>query len=240
MPTEPAASPPPERTGPLTAAAPGNGRPFPFWVLQVTELVIAVVLVDVSVHVAGGDLLVAVGGVLAVLAVSAQGPIGLVRLCPQRLHVALAVVAGALAAAAPLVPALRPDVEGIIVIEFAAIGLIRVATLTRTAEYRVGVPGSRRRTGGRETGPVIDATASVVASRNDSAAADPDEHGRDPEGESAARRAGRAAGAAAASGRRLAATHRPAAEAGVKRSIRHAGRWAGRLASRMADPESGR
>lgn len=204
------------------------GRPFPFWVLQLAELIAAVVLVEVSVHVRGGGTLIATSVALALLAALAQGPLGLLRICPQRLHVALVVVVAALAAGAPAVPALRPDIEGIIVLEFAAVGLIRVATLTRTSEQAGGTSRNRRRA------PVIDTTASVV---------DPAARSRPPTGtsgassargaptESAARRAGRTAGAAAASGRRLAATHRPTAEAHLKRSIRGAGRWAGRFTS---------
>ena len=44
------------------------------------------------------------------------------------------VLAGVIALA-PLVPAMRPDIEGIIVVEFGAVGLFRVATLTRTGPF---------------------------------------------------------------------------------------------------------
>ncbi len=228
-------------TGASDGSSPGTGptrqRPFPFWVLQLSELVIALVLVDVSVHVRGGSVLVAAAVVFAGLAVTAQGPLGLVRVCPPRLHLVLTVTAGALAAAAPVVPALRPDIEGIVVLEFAAVGLIRVATLTRTPEYRGGVPGSGRRSHRRADRNVIDTTASVVVP-GPPAGPTPGRSAGGPStgtGDSAARRAGRAAGVAAAEGRRLAATHRPAAEAKVRQSLRQAGRWAGRLASRGAD-----
>jgi hypothetical protein len=203
-----------------------SSRPFAFWVLQVTELVVAFILVEVSVHVNGGSLLVAAAGILAVLAVTAQGPLGLLRICSQRFHVALALGASVLVAAAPIVPALRPDLEGIIVIEFAAIGVIRVATLTRTREYPSGVPKGRR-----DTQPVIETTASVV---EPGAPRQPLPQGGPPI-ENTARRAGRAAGTAAASGRRLWARHGPAVESRTKQVVRKAGRWAGKATGPAGD-----
>ncbi|MGH9078890.1 MAG: hypothetical protein ACRDYE_02215 [Acidimicrobiales bacterium] len=222
-------------TVPRPATAPSSTRPLPFWVLQITELVIAIVFVDVSVHVRGGGLLVAAAVACAALAVTADGPIGLLRICPPKLHITLAVAVAAIVAATPLVPALRPDIEGIIVLEFGAIGLIRVATLTRPSVSPRRTVRTRPR-----TRRVIDATASVV---------DPGAPGRPPPptrsagetgppGEGAARRAGRTAGTAAASGKRLVAKHRPAAEAHLKRSIRNAGRWAARLAAPPDDRPS--
>jgi hypothetical protein len=209
---------------------PTEARPFPFWVVQVTELIVALVFVDISVHVRGGGLLVAAAVAFAGLAVTAQGPVGLVRFCPQRLHLALVVAVAVLIAAAPLLPALRPDIEGIIVVEFGAIGLIRVATLTRASDDRAGVSGTRR--GDRS---IIEATASVVEPGNPSGG----HPGTGRRGRAAgagrtgnaARSAGRTAGAAASSGRRLLAKHRPTAEARLRQSIRTAGRWAGRMAS---------
>ncbi len=208
--------------------------------VQATELIVAVIFVDISVHVRGGGLLVGAAAAFAALAVTAQGPLGLLRLCPQRLHLALVVTAAVLVAAAPLLPALRPDVEGIIVIEFGAVGLIRVATLTRSSDYRADVAGTGRGRGGAR---VIDATASVVDSRRDRPGSAPrtpggQDGGSDPAGERAARSAGRTAGAAAASGRRLVAKHRPAAEARLKRSLRNAGRWAGRMTAAPSDPDT--
>lgn len=209
------------------ARPPAAGRPLPFWVLQVTELVAAVVLVDVSVHVQGSGSLVASAIGLALLAALARGPLGLLRLCPQRLHVALAVTLAALAAASPVVPALRPDVEGIIVLEFAAVGVIRVATLTRTSDYPS--PTARRTT-------VIETTAAVV---DRAAPAPPPPAGAPgPRTANAARQAGRAAGAATAAGKRFVETHGPGAEARLRRSIRQAGRWAGRIGARPSDGRS--
>ena len=210
-----------------------TGHPFPFWVLQLAEMIAAVVLVDVSVHVGGGGTLIAAALAFALLAAVAQGPLGLVRICPQRVHVALVVTAAALAAVAPAVPALRPDIEGIIVLEFAAVGLIRAATLTRdigAVSRCVPKPapvgdGHRHHRFGRRPHHRPDAPPDRHSGRNASRCGDP-ERGAG---------AGRAAGAAAESGKRLAASHRPAAEAQVKRSIRHAGRWAARFTSPPSD-----
>jgi hypothetical protein len=217
---------------------PVERRPFPFWVLQVTELIVAMVFVDVSVHVRGGGLLLVGAVVLAALAVTAQGPLGVLRLCPQRLHLTLIVTASLLIAAAPLLPGLRPDLEGIIVVEFGAAGLIRVATLSR-ADDRAGV-GARR-----GHARVIDTTASVAErpvpvhpQSGQSTGAPPPSNG-DSGMEGMARRAGRTAAATEAAGRRLWARHRPTAEAQLKRSIRNAGRWARRVTSPPVDPKSG-
>jgi hypothetical protein len=218
-------------------AAPGAGSPsttirrrwLPFWLLQVVELVVALVYVDISVHVGNGGLLVGAAVALAVLSVTARGPLGVVRVCAPPLHVVLLVVVAGGVAVAPIVPALRPDVEGIIVIVFGSAGLIRLATLTRTT------PLPRRGTGGGPgSGEVIDATAAV---------AEPDHPrgansgpGPSPWSGAAARWAGRTAGAATASGKRAVDKHRPDAEARVKRSIRGAGRVAGRWSAPLDGP----
>lgn len=209
------------RAAPRPPRAPTAGRPLPFWSLQLAEFLSAVVLVDVSVHVRGGGSLVAAAALFALLAALARGPLGLLRLCPQRLHVALLVGVAALVAASPVVPTLRPDLEGFIVLEFAAVGLIRVATLTRTSD----APGSGVRS--RRDRTVIDTTASVVGPGGSRPPGDPPA----PPNAGGARQAGRAAGAAAASGRRLVTTHGPTVEAHLKRSIQTAGRWVGRVTS---------
>ncbi len=119
--------------------APAGGRTqrqrwLPFWVIQATEIVVALVYADISVHVANGGLLVGSAIALFALAVTAQGPLGLLRICGQRLHLFLAMALSVVIALAPFVSALRPDIEGIIVVEFGAVGLFRVATLTRTGQ----------------------------------------------------------------------------------------------------------
>jgi hypothetical protein len=191
-------------------------------VLQTIEVAVAVVFVDVSAHVARGGLLVAGAIVFAGLALTAQGPLGLLRICGQRLHLVLITVTAAVVALAPVIPALRPDIEGIIVIEFGAIGLIRLATFTRSADGDQVVS--------ERTGPaVIDVRATVVTPANPSGP-----RARPPGPTStggAARWVGRTAAVVTESGKRVAAKHRPAAEARVKQSIRRAGRFAGRVTS---------
>ncbi len=221
------------RAGPPPAGA--RRRWLPFWALQVLELVVALVFIDVSAHVARGGVLVAAALALIILAVTARGPIGLVRICSERLHLVLVMAVAAAGAVAPVIPALRPDIEGIIVLEFGAIGLIRLATLTQSSDSVRGLAG------GRAT-PVIDAKATVVmpgAPSDPSPTGGPRSPGASSEG-AAARWAGRTAGAAAASGKRAAARHRPAVEARLRRSIRSAGRIAGRVTSPPANPETPR
>jgi hypothetical protein len=199
-----------------------GGHAFlPFWILQAVELAVAVVFVDISVHVSRGGILIGGAGAYALLCITAQGPLGIFRICPRRLHVRLAVVASVVLALSPIFSALRPDIEGIIVIEFGAIGVIRLATFTLTV-------GATPRTASRPHVPVIDTTASVVGSR-------PFPDGipapKAPSSGAAARWLGRTTAAATSSGKRVAEQHRPEAEAQVKRTIRGAGRFVGKLTS---------
>ena len=145
------------RDRPPAAAGARDAGGCPFWVLQATEIVVALVFADLSVHVAHGGLLMAVGRrpggpghhrprsprALPGLRPTAPRPAG--RRCWP-----------SLSALAPFVPALRPDIEGIIVIEFGAVGLFRVATLTRTdgdrsVPRRIGGAGSARSSTPRRT-----------------------------------------------------------------------------------------
>ncbi len=222
--------PPDARAG----AGPGRGpRPrwrIPFWALQVLELGVAFLLVTQSVHVGRGGILIAFGIVLGLLALTADGPLGVVRVCGQRLHVLLVAGAAITSAALAFVPALRPDVEGLLVIVGAVVAVVFLATRTVTTAGRRSRAG--RRTG---RGPVIDATATVVPPP-DPTTPDPTTPATGPTGppddadaESALRRAGRTTGAAAAAGRRAVDEHRPQVEDQVKRTLRGAGRLAGRL-----------
>jgi hypothetical protein len=222
--------------------------------MQALEVVVALVFVDLSVHVNNAGLMIAGAGALVALAVTAQGPLGIFRICSQRIHLLLLVIAAAAVAVAPIVPVLRPDIEGIIVIEFGAVGLIRLATLTLATEYRrTGAAprtGFASRTGfatGRRRGAtVIDTTATVVDGSPPvppREAPRPDNGGRAagnrPETTTgaAARWVGRTTGAAATSGKKMAAKYRPEAEAQVKKTIRGAGRLAGRVTSTPEPPE---
>ncbi len=200
----------------------------------------AFVLVDVSVHVSNSGVMVGAAVAFTALAVTAHGPLGIIRVCRPWLHLTLLIALSALVAVSPVVPALRPDIEGIIVLEFAAVGLIRLATLTDMQ------PSTRsRRTASRRNDPmVIDATAAVAHDPTARSEDSTDRSGLGATGDTtppstpgaAARWAGRAAGVASASGRRALAKHGPEAEAQVKRAIRGAGRLTGKATS----TESGR
>ncbi len=231
-----------EATGP--SAGPSNRRGshrlrwLPFWVLQAVEMAVALVFVDLSVHVTGGGLLVGAAIAYFALAVTARGPLGLLRICGQHLHLILAVTLSVALALAPIIPVLRPDIEGIIIIEFGAIGLIRVATFTRVGETSGAVPP-----GAGQRSSVIDANATVVDTAvvaTTTVKSQPVTGDGSPDLASpgaAARWAGRAGGSAVASGRRLATKYHPEAEAQVKRTVRGAGKWAGRVAAKLAPPE---
>jgi hypothetical protein len=193
----------------------------PFWILQAAGYLVLVALADLSLHVDDGRVLVAAGVVYAALAVTADGPLGLVRLCGRRLHVTLVVGASVVVALAPVVPALRPDLEGILILEVIAIGMLRLATLTSTAPARarpVAGPGSP-----------VDTTAPGAGAAGTSPPAGDPTATPPTTTDSAARMAGRAAGVASAAAARSAVQHRPAAEAQVKRALRGAGRMAGRV-----------
>lgn len=201
---------------------PGTHWRIQFWALQVLELGVAFLLITQSVHVGRGGILVAGGVVFGLLALTADGPLGVARVCGQRLHVVVVAGAALLLGALALVPALRPDVEGLLVIGGAVIAIVFLATRTVTS---AGRGGRRRRRTGR--GPVIDATATVGPPTGSAPPSDPGADGDDAD--SAIRRAGRTTGAAAAAGKRAVDEHRPQVEDQVKRTLRGAGRLAGKL-----------
>ncbi len=209
-------------SGPRPPSSPGRRRRWlPFWLLQIAELTVALAFVDISVHVDHGGLLVGAAIGLFALAVTARGPIGILRICDRSLHLVAVTVGGVLVAVAPLIPALRPDLQGMVVLEFG--GLIRLATFTATA------PATRGSRAGRPGTPVIDATATVSPRRAPSGGA------TGPGTPSPARWAGWATAQAAASGRRAAARFAPVAEARVRRTLWSAGRAAGQ--ARRAKPD---
>lgn len=225
-------------TNPPATAAGGRRRWIPFWVLQLTELVVAFILVDVSVHVSNSGLMVGAAVVFAALAITAHGPLGIFRICRPLLHLTLLIATAAVVAVAPVIPALRPDIEGIIVVEFGAIGLIRLATLTDMQPSS----RSRRSAGSLSSDPtVIEATVIEVTATRSPGRAVPTPTASPPTGGgpddppsstgAAARWAGRAAGTASASSRRAVAKHRPEAEAKVRKALRGAGRLAGKVTS---------
>jgi len=103
----------------------------PFALHQLLEYAAAALLAETSVHVAHGGVLVGAAVGVAALAMTARGPLGVVRVCGTRLHGALDVVAALALAASPAVPALRPGAAGIVAVEVVAVAWIRLATLTR-------------------------------------------------------------------------------------------------------------
>jgi hypothetical protein len=198
-------------------------RWLPFAALQAIEIGVGVILAYLSVHSSNSSLMVVAGAAFALLAVTARGSLGIVRLFGQRLHVVLVVVVAVAVGLAPIIPAFRPDIQGIIVLEFSVVGLIRLATFTQTDSSVPGLAGRRR------PSPVVDATASVVQTPVPSS---PGPTTPAPAATGAAARwLGRTTGAAAATGKRTVAQHRPVAEAQAKRTIRSAGWIAGRIAS---------
>jgi hypothetical protein len=99
-----------------------------------------VALVLGSVHVSGGALLVGAGIAFALLAATGPGPLSVARVCTPRLHAVLDVVVALCLALAPVLPAMRPDATGVVVAEFAAIGWLRLTTLTRFASRKRDEP----------------------------------------------------------------------------------------------------
>jgi len=221
-------------------------RITPFWILQTAEILSVLGLADLSLHVDRGGVLAVSGGVFAALALTADGPLGLIRIFGRKIHVLLVVVAGVVVALSPIVSAIRPDIEGILILEVAAIGIIRLATLVNTDPRPAGPRGPR---GSRR---VIDVTATAAASAPPASARPEPFPSRSPSPPStrrtllpnqdsvdtAARWAGRAAGAATSAASRTTAKHGPTAKAQAKRGIRTAGWLVGRATSRPEDPTS--
>jgi hypothetical protein len=166
-------------------------------------------LAELSVHIARSGLLLAAAGAFALLAITARGPLGIVRLCGPRLHGVLDIAVALAVAAAPILPAFRPDPTGILVVEVAALAWVRLATLTR---YTRPAPGSL-------PGPGV--SAPTVAS-SDAPVATP------PPGAVVARGLGFLAGRSA---RRL-----PDADEKLRTGARQAGRYAARLRARRKPP----
>jgi hypothetical protein len=197
-------------------------------VLQASELALAVVFADLSIHVAHGGILIGAAVVLFLVSITADGPLGIFRIVSRKRHVQVAVFMAVVFAVVVWLPGVRADSEEKVVVMFASIGLIRIATLTRAT----AVGGNRRRRGRRTGSEVIDATATVAAPDPRPA---PSALAED--GDSAIRRAGRTTGAAAAAGKRAVDEHRPVVEDQVKRGLRGAGRLAGRLAGPRTPPD---
>jgi hypothetical protein len=254
----------PGGAGPVGQTVPRSPRITPFWILQAAEILSLLALADLSLHVDRGGVLAVSGGVFAALALTTDGPLGLIRIAGRKLHVLLVVVAAVLVALSPIVSPLRSDIEGILILEVAAIGIIRLATLVNTdprpARPR-GPRGSRRVVEASATASPSTASPSTASPSTASPATAPTAPPRastrperspspspsasirrtllpSPESVGAAARwAGRATGAATSAASRTTAKHGPTAKAQAKRSIRSAGRLVGR-ATRPEDPTS--
>jgi hypothetical protein len=223
-------------------------RVVPFWILQLAELLAAVALADLSLHVDRGGLLVAGTAAFALLAITANGPLGLVRVVPRRPHVYAVCVVCVVVALAPILPPIRPDVSGIIIIEFAAVGLFRLATLTSTVvtvrKPRGSLPVPARTVDQPAVPTSAAASTSTPAASTgaEAAAATGVEAGprTTPEKASSTEAAGRwitrqasvaaqHATIAAEAAALTAEKHAPAARAQAGRAVRSAGRLTGRL-----------
>jgi hypothetical protein len=89
-------------------------RPIAFGLHQLFEYLVAVALVVLSVHIGHSQLLLIGGSALGLLALTARGPLGIIRLCGPRFHAALDI-----------------NAAGIVAVELAALAWLRVAVLTR-------------------------------------------------------------------------------------------------------------
>ncbi len=161
-------------------------------------------------HIARSGLLVAGAIAFAALAVTARGPLGLIRVCGPRLHATLDVVVALVLVLAPALPALRPDAAGIVVVEVAALAWLRLATLTRYRRPAADSAGPGR--GGAASGAEVRGRA-------------PEADGRPTPGAPVAHRLGMLAGRSA---RRL-----PSADDAITGGARAAGRVAGGWTGRM-------
>ena len=111
--------------------APRRRRPIAFGIHQLLEYILAVTLVLMSVHIGRSHLLLIGGVIFGLLALTARGPLGIIRLCGMRLHTVLDVTAAVFLAAAPLIGGLRPGIAGLVAIELVAVAWVRVTMLTR-------------------------------------------------------------------------------------------------------------
>lgn len=190
-----------------------------FWVIQVTELAVAVAFVDISLHVTRAAVLLGAAGVLTAMSLTAKGPLGVVRLVGRPTHRVLALAVAAGMALAPVVPALRPGVDGIAILEIGAAGLARVATLIRVA------PGSPA---GANDGRVAGHIGRTDDDGTPPSSASGVRAGPTPAAR-VARWAGRATSQAGTTVNRAADKHGPIARAQVLRAARASGRVAAKI-----------
>ncbi len=94
------------------------------------EYLVGGALVGMSLHVARGGLLAAVGAAFLVLAATSRGRAGLFQVVPGRLHASVDLLLVAALAAGPILPPTRPDLTGTVTAEIVALLWLRVVTLT--------------------------------------------------------------------------------------------------------------
>jgi hypothetical protein len=200
-----------------------RARPIPFVFHQAFEYLCAGALVELSVHLRHSSLLVIAAVCLALSALTARGPLGIARVCAPRVHALLDGVLAVALAAAPILPALRPGLEGTVVVEIVAVGLVRVSTLTRyvrVAAVPVDDAASALTSGAagadaRRFGPALARGLGYATGRTAE---------RLPDAEAALRRSARHVSA-----------RWPGAEAALRRGTRRAVRHAARLARARRD-----
>jgi hypothetical protein len=126
----------------------GSAGRIPFWVHQLVELLLAVLLLVEGAR--NGEhtvVLVCLGGMLLLLALCSDGALGAWPWIGRRVHRALDLVAAAVLAVSPLVLGLD-GVFAIVLIELAAIAMVWLAVRTEWREK----PG-RRRAGRQQSTP---------------------------------------------------------------------------------------
>jgi hypothetical protein len=114
-------------------------------------------LVEMSLHTARPGLLLAGAVAFGLLALTARGTLGVVRVCGPRLHAALDVVVALALVVALFFRAVRPGTLGIVAVVVVCLLWLRVVTLTRFATparhpttQGAGAPSTPERPQGRE------------------------------------------------------------------------------------------
>lgn len=115
-------------------------------------------MVDLSLHTLHPYLLYAGAGIITMSSLVTDGPLALVHLVPRKAHAAADTGLAILLAAGPLLPALRPDLVGLLALELAMVAWLRISTLTRYSEREPRLVGHR---GQRPDAPDASRSASI-------------------------------------------------------------------------------
>lgn len=139
-------------------------RRVPFWGHQLSEYALAAALVVVGAHVSGRSelVLLASGGVLAVLAAFTKGSLGAIHLIGKRLHVLLDLVVAAGLFAAPVYFLPHLPVIPIVISEAVAVVLVRMSFTTELVPPPRPQPGALVQASGA---PVAPPSAAQTAGR---------------------------------------------------------------------------